>query len=193
VAGRRRSPRRPAERPDQILDAAERLLTDGTDLNMDLVAQVAGLSKGTLYHYYATRSDLLDALRRRYLDRTVRQALATIGGETATMTRLQRFIYGLLDDANANGALVWALFHDTGTTGNMYLSIVSDPLRELINEGVAAGDLAIDDAESVASFFAHGCFGRIQDAFHGPGIQPGELAGELTTMLERLVNPTGSR
>jgi AcrR family transcriptional regulator len=214
VAGRQRAPRRPAQRPDQILDAAERLLAEGAaELNMDLVAEAAGLSKGTLYHYYAAKTEILDALRKRYLERTVRQALTAAdrgpagdraagdgadrgpagdgGGRAAnaSIRRLDGFIRALLDDANANGALVWALFHDTGTAGNAYLSIVSDALHGLIQQGVAAGDLAIDDADTVASFFAHGCFGRIQDAFHGPGIRPADLATELTTLLERLVTP----
>jgi len=35
----------------------------------------------------------------------------------------------------------------------------------------------------------HGCYGRIQDAFHAPSLDPAELAGELITLLRRLVTP----
>lgn len=195
VEARQRSPRRPAQRPEQILDAAERLLAEGArDLNMDKVAEAAGLSKGTLYHYYAAKTDILDALRKRYLDRTTRRALAAAAEMPAptAIGRLEIFIRGLLADATTNGELVWALFHETGATDSSHFVIISDALRGLIQQGVDEGVLLIDDAEPVSSFFAHGFFGRIQDAFHGEGIQPAELAAELTGFLERLVTPLKS-
>jgi AcrR family transcriptional regulator len=182
--------RRPQQRPDQILDAAEGLLAGGAaELNMDHVAQAAGLSKGTVYHYYAAKTDLLHALRERHLRTTVGRSLEAASSAAGTFARLETFIRALLDDAVVNGPLVWALFHDTGTTGNPYLTIVGDALRGLIHDGVAAGDLAIDDVDAVATFFVHGCYGRIQDAFHAPSLHPAELAGELTTLLRRLVTP----
>jgi len=192
VATRQRSPRRPAQRPDQILDAAERLLTSGPgELTMDGLAEAASLGKGTLYHYYPSKAEVLDALRRRYLQRSVDKATAVASSAPSgtVLRQLEHFIRALLDDAITNNALVWVLFHDTGTTGNAHLAIVSDALRDLIQHGVARGDLAIDNAEAVASFYAHGFFGRVQTAFHGPGVQPAELATELTAMLERLLTP----
>jgi len=189
VVGTKRSPRRPAQRPDQILDAAERLLADGeAELTMDRLAGAASLGKGTLYHYYASKTEVLDALRRRYLERSTSRALASASGDTA-LRRLGDFVRALLDDATANGTLVWVLFHDTGTTGNPHLVIVSAALQDLIRDGVARGEFAIDDADAVASFFAHGFFGRVQAAFDGPGVRPAELAAELTGLLERLVTP----
>ena len=193
MVGTKRSPRRPKLRPDQILDAAERLLAEGaTELNMDRLAEAANLAKGTLYHYYASKTEVLDALRRRYLERTTHRAggAATDGN---TQRRLAAFIQTLLDDAMANGTLVWMLFHDTGVTGNAHLVVVSDALRDLIRDGVKRGDLTIDNPDAVASFFAHGFFGRVQAAFDGPGVDPAGLAAELTAILERLVTPVERR
>ena len=169
------------------------MLADGTaDLNMDRLAEAAGLGKGTLYHYYASKTDVLDALRRRYLDRTTGRALAAAATGT-TRQRYTAFIGTLIADAAANGPLVWVLFHDTGITGNTHLVVVSDALRELIRDGVVRGDLAIDNPDAVASFFAHGFFGRIQAAFDGAGsgdaVEQAGLVAELTVMLDRLVTP----
>jgi len=187
---RQRSPRRPAQRPDQILDAAERLLGAGaTDLNMDEVAVAAGLSKGTLYHYYAAKTDVLDALRHRYLDRSVRAALGAAPTNASTLTRIGGFVRILLAHAVAHATLVWPLFHDTGTSGG-HLSIVADALRDLIHDGVTRGEFAIDNADAVADFYTHGFFGRIRSAFHDSQVQPDKLADELLVMLERLVAPT---
>jgi len=193
VVGTKRSPRRPKLRPNQILDAAERLLAEGaTELNMDRLAEAANLAKGTLYHYYASKTEVLDALRRRYLEHTTHKALAAASGAD-TQRRLADFIRTLLDDATANGTLVWVLFHDTGITGNAHLAVVSDALRDLIRDGVRRGDLMIDNPDAVASFYAHGFFGRVQAAFDGPGVDPAGLAAELTAMLERLVTPVERR
>lgn len=194
MATRQRSPRRPAQRPDQILDAAERLLGGGAaELNMDELAEVAGLAKGTLYHYYGSKIEVRDAVRRRYLERAVAQALAAVSGEAndRALVRLEGFVRALLEDATDRGQLVWALFHGAGVAGED-LAIVSDALRELIRAGAVAGEFAVDDSEAVATFFVHGFFGRVRSAFDGPGVAPAELAAELAGMLERLVVPVGT-
>ncbi len=153
---------------------------------MDAVAESADLAKGTLYHYYRTKIEVMEALRRRYLTRSVSAGLAATADAPSTLQRLESVIRHLLDDAVSNGALVWALFHDTGTTGNSTLGIVSDALQELIRHGVQTGELAIENVEAVARFYSYGFFGRIQAALHAPGIDASDLAAELTDMLRRL-------
>lgn len=187
TAKRQRAGRKPELRPDQILDAAQRLLISGsTDFTMDALAESADLAKGTLYHYYRTKIEVMEALRRRYLTRSVSAALAMTADAPSALTRLDAFIRALLDEAVSNGALVWALFHDTGTTGNSTLEIVSDALQDIIRHGVETGELSVENVEAVARFYSYGFFGRIEAALHAPDIDASELAAELTDMLRRL-------
>jgi AcrR family transcriptional regulator len=184
---RQRADRRPELRPDQILDAAQRLLIAGSaDFTMDALAESADLAKGTLYHYYRTKVEVMEALRRRYLTRSVEAGLAKATDAPSILQRLDGFIRSLLDEAVTNGTLVWALFHDTGTSGNRTLEIVSDALQELIRRGVETGELSINNVEAVARFYSYGFFGRIEAALHSSDIDVAELAAELTDMLRRL-------
>jgi len=49
--------------PSDILEAAVRLLDrDGVGVSMAKVAEEAGVSNGTLFHYFGTKQDLLDQL-----------------------------------------------------------------------------------------------------------------------------------
>ncbi len=153
---------------------------------MDALAESADLAKGTLYHYYRTKHEVMEALRRRYLTRSVAAGLATTADTASALQRLDGFIRHLLGEAVDNGPLVWALFHDTGTTGNSTLGIVSDAIQELIRYGVATGELSIENVEAVARFYSYGFFGRVEAALHASDFDASELATELTDMLRRL-------
>jgi AcrR family transcriptional regulator len=58
-----------AERHRDILDAAEALLREASDqsINMADVAQRAGIAKGTVYLYFASKEELLLALHERHV------------------------------------------------------------------------------------------------------------------------------
>ncbi|WP_245222950.1 TetR/AcrR family transcriptional regulator, partial [Proteus mirabilis] len=62
---------KPAEvRLEELMNAAETLfLEKGFDATTvsDIVKQ-AGVAKGTYYHYFTAKTDILDALRTRYMD-----------------------------------------------------------------------------------------------------------------------------
>jgi AcrR family transcriptional regulator len=52
----------------KILDAARRLLADNEDPSMRDIAAAAGLGRGTVHRHFATRDDLMDAVRRQARD-----------------------------------------------------------------------------------------------------------------------------
>jgi serine phosphatase RsbU (regulator of sigma subunit) len=52
----------------KILDAARRLLADNGDASMRAVADAAGLGRGTVHRHFATREDLMDAVRQQARD-----------------------------------------------------------------------------------------------------------------------------
>src|SRR3954464_6528854 len=58
--------RRPGERPDQILDAAQQVFGDCGFMRakLDDVARVAGVSKGTLYRYFSSKETLFREMVR---------------------------------------------------------------------------------------------------------------------------------
>jgi AcrR family transcriptional regulator len=70
---------------DRILDATRRLLvTSGARrLSMSDVATLAGVSRPTIYRYFASKEDLIDALgaqERRRFDGAMEQAMSGVAG-----------------------------------------------------------------------------------------------------------------
>ncbi len=65
--------RRKAERPQQLLDAAFALFTTKglAATRAEDVAQLAGVSKGTLYRYYASKDELFKAVVRHSLGEVI--------------------------------------------------------------------------------------------------------------------------
>jgi AcrR family transcriptional regulator len=188
--------RQPEVRPDQILDAAQRLLLEmgPTATTMDAVAAAAGVGKGTIYHYYASKSDLLSALRARYLQRTISQAeMAAQGGRSGTvLEHIERFVEALLDSTVANGALIWILFHQTATEEDE-LAAVQDVMLALIREGNKAGEFNIADPEFTTQFLIHGLHGVMEGAFHRGEVDLKHLKVGLRIAVDALLASPGDR
>jgi AcrR family transcriptional regulator len=83
-----------------ILDAAIRILDqDGVDaFTTTRVAEVAGVSVGTLYQYFKNRDSILDALQDREFERATEFMLRVLAQSHASPERLARsVIAGLLE------------------------------------------------------------------------------------------------
>jgi AcrR family transcriptional regulator len=182
--------RRPEVRPDQILDAAERLLVaeGGAAMTMDGVAAAADVGKGTIYHYFGSKAELLSALRNRYLAGAVaraQQAAEPLGG--TVMDRVERFVDVLLESIEANGQLIWILFHETAVEEDDELAAVYEPLLALVTEGAENGEFQISDPAFTTGFILHGLHGTVEAAFHNGAVDPGHLKSGLRSAIRAIL------
>jgi AcrR family transcriptional regulator len=78
--------RRAPDRPDEILDAAQRLFTDRgfAATKVDDVAAAAGLSKGAVYLYFPSKESLLEALVHRAVGPVADMAVARLGDRSSS-------------------------------------------------------------------------------------------------------------
>jgi AcrR family transcriptional regulator len=185
--------RAPEVRPDQILDAAQRLLlADGPSATtMDAVADAAGVGKGTIYHYYASKADLLGALRARYLERTMVAAQTAAAREPAgtVVEQIQRLVDALLDSTVGNGELIWILFHQTPGGDGDQLAAMHEVVLALVREGIAASEIDVADPEFTTQFLVHGLHGVVEAFFHQGDVDLERLKLGLRTTVGALLAP----
>src|SRR5271165_1376438 len=67
-----------------IFEATAQILHSrgGAGLNTNAIAELAGVSIGTLYQYFPNKNAILIALARQELDKASRAALASVEGES---------------------------------------------------------------------------------------------------------------
>jgi AcrR family transcriptional regulator len=80
---------------ERILHAATAELTVDPSAGMDAIAQRAGIGRATLYRHFATRDELIAALRELFLDRVEAAAEASIA-ETDPRAAIEVFIEAIM-------------------------------------------------------------------------------------------------
>jgi TetR/AcrR family transcriptional regulator, transcriptional repressor for nem operon len=189
----RRQP--PAARRQAILDAAAWLLVSrglaGT--SVDAVAQRAGIAKGTVYLYFASRSDLLGALRNRYAHGLADQAQSSLehadpADPVSVTAAVDRLAAELLGYVHANRRLYHILFHQTGGHEQAAEPLL-DLLTRLLSQAIGQGALTPADPGLLARFLLDGLHGALLPLAHHD--QPGrpQVPASLHNILRRLLAP----
>ena len=156
--------RRPALRRDELLDAAEGLLGERefTEVAIDEITQAAGVSKGTFYSYFSTKTDLYVAINQRFID----------GLMQARESRLARVINrSWLEQADALIEVsvkylydheafiaVWCKEAYSTDIPNVLTSTIerlADDLERDIVAGIEANEIVCDDPVVTARLIVH--------------------------------------
>jgi AcrR family transcriptional regulator len=154
--GSRRSQRQRATGPSkgeireaQILDVAERLLltTPFLDITMDEIATRAGLSRSTMYFYFASKEDLLAGLLVRTHDEIV-GPMATLLNADTTVDRAVRQVLDALLRSWRKHAPALGTFLETGLVSTEFgprwrqtTNEIIDVLAQFIDRERAVGRL----------------------------------------------------
>ena len=96
----RKSPRQARSRVtiDAILDAAARVLGERgwSGLTTNAVAEVAGVSIGSLYQYFPNKLALIEAVRRRHFDEVIEVLRAGADTKRSRERRIAAFVDGMI-------------------------------------------------------------------------------------------------
>lgn len=152
--------RRKQARPQELLDAALELFVERgfAATRMEEVAALAGVSKGTLYLYYASKQDLLKAVIRERLGNEIEVGAAAVAGHGGSYAELLRKLVEQW----------WLRVYDSPTSGVFKLIItevrsfpdisayyqreVVEPGKQLIGSvlerGIAAGEFRTVNIEA---------------------------------------------
>jgi AcrR family transcriptional regulator len=155
--------RRPDERPQELLDAALTVFAERGYRNatLDDVADAAGVTKGTIYHYFSTKEALLLRAIEHYQDRAFARLQAVRRGDyRSAADRVRAFVtqgFGSDDPARRK---VHALLQGIGTEAPAVRRewLRAGPVRgwrlltKLIDDGKSSGEFRPDvDAEVAIS------------------------------------------
>ncbi|MBC6457831.1 TetR/AcrR family transcriptional regulator [Actinomadura sp. HBU206391] len=190
IPKRARAGRAPAQRPAQILDAAARVfLRDGLDATIDAIAAEAGLGKGTVYEYFASKAQILTALRARYTDQTVDAGRRSSSEPDApAIDRVRRFIGGMFAFGMANARLVSLLFHEAGGGEDDQLGPIRAELLALVEEGARSGRLAVTNVEFSVDFILHGLHGMMETSL-ARGYDTAQVIDRADDILVAILKP----
>jgi TetR/AcrR family transcriptional regulator, transcriptional repressor for nem operon len=184
----RRQP--PDVRREQILDAAEQVLLrrGPAAATMAEVAEAAAVAKGTVYLYFASKTELLAGLRARYFERFTAM-LADQGAEApgtppAVADRVQQLVAASYDFALANHELHHVLFHEAGFgEHDTVVARARAAVARLVEAGAASGELDVPDPALATDFVLHGLHGILVAATHRPRSDRRRLVEGVTQLV----------
>jgi AcrR family transcriptional regulator len=153
------STRRPSRKGEIIDRAAELIATKGYDeTSLRELAEVMGMSKGTILHHYGTKERLLERIHASYMTRRLAEAELILAAFDTPAERLAALVYQLmlLQDSDRSATVAFAreivrfssdeLMEDVRRMRGRYSGL----LEEVIESGVTDGSFSSADPKVVA-------------------------------------------
>ena len=169
-----KAPGRPRTKPaevrlDELMAAAETLFLDkGVEATtISEIVEAAQVAKGTFYHYFSSKNDMLEALARRYTEQfiaSVDAAMETCAPDDWT-GRLQMWIQANVETyvkTHRTHDIVYTNHHHHDRT-NQAKNAILDQLLAIIEGGRAAGIWAPEEPRVVALLIYAGVHGATDD------------------------------
>lgn len=151
----------PPELADKLAEAVSDFASSFEDVRMTDIATASGVSRTTLYYYFASKDDVLAFLCRSMLDdlgASVATAL-TLGADTRT--RLRAVVRAQLEHLATNPATSQLLLLNLGRTGRTAQVVggidagFHAPVRQVLSDGVSAGEIGdVDIALTATAIYA---------------------------------------
>ncbi|MBO1112797.1 TetR/AcrR family transcriptional regulator [Bordetella petrii] len=190
-----RPPRtKPAEvRLDELMAAAEQLfIAKGIEATtVSDIVEAAGVAKGTFYHYFASKHEMLLALRAKFSQGFLAQVDAAVqacgpnDGPARVRAWTQAGVAAYLD----NYRLHDVVFHDArhGDRGAREKTEVLDQLERILADGQRGGHWKLAAPRLTAIVLFSSMHGAVDDAIARGVHQGAALAGPLSGLFLRLL------
>lgn len=129
--------------------------------SVDAILQRAGISKGTFYHYYATKDDLLRyAIERIYGAAWTQVRQIALDSQTPPMVRLNKITRTSFEMGSAHPNDAWAVIQATYSDRNLLLRSLLDrrtveelapALARVLSEGCEQGAFSLADPDETST------------------------------------------
>ena len=146
----------PDDLVEKLIDASSQFTGTGLDVTMDEVAQAAYVPRATLYYYFSGKDDLVNFYLTHKLDTVSIAMQKAIASEGSVTDRLEAVIRAVLRAMAAQPALCTELPEALRRARNNFSEVamkadvvMRQPLRDLLIEGKASGELNVPDVDLV--------------------------------------------
>ena len=147
----------PVDLAQRLVGASDQILGAGGDVRLEDVAATVGVARTTLYYYFSGRDDLVSFLLSEHV-RAGAEAIETArSGDGTPSQRLRRVLTVVVGFLGEHRGLCSGLLSSMGSAGRMDEVLeanerhVATPLRQLIIEGIDAGELRPVDPTDVTN------------------------------------------
>ncbi len=147
----------PTELAERLIEVSDQLRGTGFEVTVEEVAKLAGVPRATVYYYFSGKDDLVAFFLAHKLDSVERALTEAAGGRGGVIERLDAALRAVLDAFAEHPALCTDLpvavlrAGDFEEVRGRVERVVLAPLRELLIEGKASGELQMDDPALVAT------------------------------------------
>ena len=189
-----------AQRKDEILDAAQTLfVTKGYQATtIEDILKAVGIAKGTLYHHFSGKEEVLRGLVRRTVGQAVERARAIAASDLSALEKLGAVVASA--QVEGQSAELIEEFHTQDNSEFHLLSIVemvkglTPILADVVSEGAEKGVFTTDDPfGTVEILLTAGGFLLDVGIFGGDAAEAGRRAGAVTRAAEILLGcPEGA-
>lgn len=161
---------------ERILEAAEQVLRRFGPAKTTVVdvARMLGVSHGSVYRHFASKSELLDAVVEGWLKRTSSSLEAIADGDGPPRERLRKWLQEL--SAIKRSKVVTdpemftasrEVFAEVGDVVDRHVATLQGQIERILADGVARGDFTIADTRSTAQAIFDAT-ARFHDPAHAP-------------------------
>ncbi|WP_238485933.1 TetR/AcrR family transcriptional regulator [Rahnella perminowiae] len=187
---------KPAEvRLDELMDAAQHLfITKGIEsTTVSEIVRDAQVAKGTFYHYFPSKNEMLSALRERFTQIFIERIQQSVDNcpSNDSIARLRAWcdagIAAYFDGMDVHDAL----YHDHHypTRSNKDRDAVVEQILTILNDGSACGAWKLANPRLTAIIMYHGMHGAVDDAMASDQDEKNKLSHQLTEEFLRLISP----
>ncbi|WFS62948.1 TetR/AcrR family transcriptional regulator [Pseudodesulfovibrio thermohalotolerans] len=190
--GAPRGPRKAKQRRKVLLDSAGKLFVEKgyESTTMDEIASGAGFAKGTLYHYFSNKAELLLSLREEFDKEVARRIQSHVEKQPADdwRGRIKAWVIGAVEAYFTMSELHDLVVYGSGMPfrNTMAHSEVTRHLARLIADGAQAGAWDVEDSRWIAFMMFYSFRGGCDEAM--VGAQPAEdIPGRLYLLFLRML------
>ena len=147
----------PAELARRLVGVSEEILRPGRELRLEDVAALVGSARATLYYYFSGRDDLIGFLLREHVTAASAAIEAAVTAGQPPGARLRAAVTALTGFLGREPGVCAGLLSFAGGSDGLGPvlaakdALLVTPLREILVDGAAAGELSAGDPVDAAN------------------------------------------